>query len=98
MQSKARGLLLTVIALLLLLFMLAGVVSLYFQGHQSERNTEILRCQAVAEQQFRRDIVDLLSMGRGSTQIAPLLARMQAESHVDYTHLDHGHCAVGEKP
>lgn len=92
MSTRWRAVLAALLLTVLLAATLGGVVAVYVQASGSRENTRILRCQAEANQQFRRDITDLLRAGRDPKLYRPLVARMTREAKTNYAHLDHGHC------
>lgn len=95
MRSGGKWAALLVILLVLTTATLAGVASMYVSVREARNNTALLRynarrgdcirdVQGDAEQQFRKDIADLLSAGRDPAKYEPFIARMQAAAQVNY--------------
>lgn len=95
---KVRNTLLLLVVLALMLAALGGLISVQRSADRSAHNTEILKCLANADQQFRRDITDLLQAGRDPTKYGPLIARMKAEAQINYAQLERGQCPKPEAP
>ena len=95
MHSGGKWVALLIIIAVLTAATLAGVASMYGSVRDARNNTALLRynskrndcirdVQADAEQQFRKDIADLLAAGRDQTKYGPLVVRMQQEAKVNY--------------
>lgn len=97
MKNSTRVWLLVAIAFVLLSAILVGTLIPYGAINDAKQNTTILRCQAAADQQFRRDLTELLAImtspsGRDLSVYQRLVERMGAEATLNYAELDHGKC------